>query len=62
MVAAGTHSDRTEGGKMKAVRSHDTASTEYGNVNFKSISATGILPTRFFEGEKEQKTEPGLHG
>ena len=48
---------------MKAVRSHDYRIDGYGNANLsKSISAAGILPTRFFGGEKEQKMDPGLHG
>jgi hypothetical protein len=47
---------------MKAVRSHDYRVDGYGNVNFIKVSAVGILPTRFFGGEKEQKKKPGLHG
>jgi hypothetical protein len=48
---------------MKAVRSHDYRIDGYGNVKFiKSISATDIRLSRFFGGEKEQKTEPGLDG
>jgi hypothetical protein len=34
MVVHGTHPDRTEGGKMKAVRTHDYRIAGYGNVNF----------------------------
>jgi len=50
-------------GKWKLCAPMTTASTAYGNVILsKSISAAGILPTRFFGGEKEQKKEPGLHG
>src|SRR5208282_4415869 len=34
VVAAGTHSDRGEGGKMKAVRTHEYRIDGYGTVMF----------------------------
>jgi hypothetical protein len=34
MVAARAHSDRSEGGKMKAVRTHDYQIEGYGTVTF----------------------------
>jgi hypothetical protein len=34
MVAAEIHSDRSEGGKMKAVRTHDYAIQDYGKISF----------------------------
>jgi hypothetical protein len=37
MVATGTHSDPTQGGKMKAIRTHDYRIEGYGNVNFVKV-------------------------
>ena len=37
MVAPGTHPDRTEGGKMKAIRTHDYRIDGYGNVSFVKV-------------------------
>ena len=46
---------------MKAVRSHDYRIDRVRECEFyqiQPISAAGILPTRFFGGEKEQKRNP----
>jgi hypothetical protein len=56
MVAARTHPDRTEGGKMKAVRSQDYRIDGYGNVNFIKVDiGSGHSTFKVFwrrEGEK----------
>jgi hypothetical protein len=58
MVAPETHPDRTQGGKMKAIRTHDYRIDGYRNVNLsKSRSAAGIRPLRSSGGEKEQQEE-----
>jgi hypothetical protein len=48
---------------MKTIRTHNYQIDGYGCVNFIRVDmGSDILPTRFFGGEKEQKTEPGLPG
>ena len=48
---------------MKTIRTHNYQIDGYGCVNFIKVDmGSDILPTRFFGGEKEQKTEPGLPG
>jgi hypothetical protein len=53
MVAPGTHPDRTQGGKMKAIRTHDYRIDGYGNVNFyqnryrqRTLDLQGFLEAR----------------
>jgi hypothetical protein len=62
MVAPGTHPDRTEGGKMKAIRTHNYQIDGYGYVNFIKKNSRYRQRTfylqGFLEARKSKKRNP----